>query len=297
MTLTCSAVDSLLPLAHTRPAFRRDALRMLGACLPSHPVTHAIRNDALRFHPPDWTAGHKASSLLATLLSNALTRVIADRKLPFEPAPSWNHARPALDRVFGIGLAHHFLHAAPLEWLRPTEPQITKGFAHFLNADGRTTRTGRIRALLRALGSESGNADCGLRKASVRPEAPTNRKRIDLLIEWTDALHRKRGAVIEAKFDHRVTPGQLPDYRTRLKQIERVYRSPDSPDEPERPLLFLVSPLHDAGVTRALRQQRSQDWRWMSWRSLLLAYDRSLNPDHDDDAFRQFRRTLWDRAG
>jgi len=34
----------------------------------------------------------------------------------------------------------------------------------------------------------------------------------------------------------------------------------------------------------------------MSWRSLLLAYDRNLNPNHDDDAFRQFRRTLWDRG-
>ena len=121
MTLTCSAIDSLQPIADTRPAFRRDALCMLGACL-RHPVTRAIRDDALRLDSPDWPTGHAALSRLATLLSNALTRVIADRKLPFEPAPNWNHARPALDRVFGIGLAHHFLHAAPLEWLRPTEP-------------------------------------------------------------------------------------------------------------------------------------------------------------------------------
>ena len=296
MTLTHRAVRSLLPLADLRPAFRDDALRMLGGGLPSHPVTYAIRNDALRFDPPDWAAGHAASSRLARLLSDALTCVIAYRRLPFEPSPSWSCARPALDRVFGIGLPHHFLHAAPLEWLRPTEPQITKGFAHFLNTDGHTTRTGRIRALLRALGSNSGDADCSLRKARVRPEARTNRKRIDLLIEWMDALHRKRGAVIEAKFDHRVIPGQLPAYRTRLKRIERDYRSEVPPNEQERLLLFLVSPLHDAGITRSLRRQWSQDWRWISWRSLLLAYDRSLNPDHDDDAFRQFRRTLWDRA-
>ena len=292
MTLTCSAVDSLLPLAHAPPAFRDDALRMLGGRLPSHPVTHAIRNDALRFHPPDWTAGHKASSLLATLLSNALTRVIADRKLPFEPAPSWNHARPALDHVFGIGLAHHFLHAAPLEWLREvrlTEPQVTKGFAHLLNSGDRTIQTGRIRALLRALDSDPGDADSSLREAGVTPEASTAEgKRIDLLIEWKDASCRKRGAVIEAKFGHEVTGGQLPDYRKHLKRIE---------GEQERPLLFIVSPLRDGRVTRALRRQRKKDWRRMSWRSLLLAYDRSLDPDHDDDAFRQFRRTLWDRAG
>ena len=241
-------------------------------------MTRAIRDDALRFDPPDRTAGHAALSRLATLLSSTLKRVIDDASLPFEPAPSWDCARRALDRVFGIDLAHQFLHAAPLEWLRPLEPQITKGFAHFLNADGDTTRTGRIRALLRALGSDPGDADCSLRKARVRPEAPTNRKRIDLLIEWTDASGRRRGAVIEAKFKARVNPGTLPAYRTRLKCIERDYRSEVPPNEQERPLLFLVSPLHDAGIARALRRQWSQDWRWTSWRSLLLAYDLAARP-------------------
>ena len=38
MTLTCSAVDSLLPLARTRPAFRDDALRMLGARAGQHSI-------------------------------------------------------------------------------------------------------------------------------------------------------------------------------------------------------------------------------------------------------------------
>ena len=301
MTLTSSAVGSLQPIADTRPAFRRDALCMLGACL-RHPVTRAIRDDALRLDPPDWAAGHTALGDLATLLSSTLKRVIDDARLPFEPAPSWDRARPALDRVFGIDLAHHFLHAAPLEWLqdeRLTERQVTKGFAYFLNAGDRTTRTGRVRALLRALDSDPGDADSGLREPGATPEASTaEEKRIDLLIEWIDASCRKRGAVIEAKLGHEVTKGQLRDYRAHLlNRIERGYRHEVQSDEQERPLLFLVSPLRDAGITRALRQQCSQDWRWMSWRSLLLAYDRSLNPDHDDDAFRQFRRTLWDRAG
>ena len=297
MKLTHRAIRRLLPLAGLRPTFRDDALRMLGDRLPSHPVTHAIRTDALRFDPPDWAAGQSALGRLARLLSDALTRAIAFRRLPLEPPPNWSCARPVLDRVFGIGLPHHFLHAATLEWLRPTEPQITGGFAHFLNAGGHTIRTGRIRALLRVLGSDSGNADCNLRNAKVTPEALANRKRIDLLIEWTDALSRKRGAVIEAKLDHRVVSGTLPEYRTHLKRIERGYRSADLPNRGERLLLFLVSPSRDAGIAHALSQQWSRDWRWMSWRSLLLTYDRNLNPEHDDDAFRQFRRTLWDRAG
>ena len=48
MMLTCRAVCNLLPLADLRPAFRDDTLRMLGGLLLSHPVTSAIRADALR---------------------------------------------------------------------------------------------------------------------------------------------------------------------------------------------------------------------------------------------------------
>ena len=298
-TVTCSMVETLLPIAEMHPAFKADALRMLGDSW-SHPAMAAIRKDALRFDPPDWTVGCTALSRVASLLSNALTRAIAQRSLPLKSPPSWAHARPALDRVFGLGLPHHFLHAAPLGWLleeRLTERQITKGFAHLLNAGGGATRTGRIRALLRALGSDLGDSDSDLHEAWATAEAPANRRRIDLLIEWTDGSGCNRGAVIEAKFEHHVTAGQLPTYRSRLGRIERDYRREAQCIQPERPLLFIVSPLLDRKVRRALSQQRNTDWRWMSWRSLLLAYDRVLHHDHDDETFREFRRTLWDRAG
>ena len=65
MPLTRRAVDNLLPLADMRPAFRDDALRMIGG-LPSHPVTRAIRNGALRFDPPDWKDGHAALRYLGS---------------------------------------------------------------------------------------------------------------------------------------------------------------------------------------------------------------------------------------
>ena len=129
MTFTREAVCNLLPLADMRPAFRADAVHRLGG-LQSHPVTRVIHNDSLRFGPPDWTAGHAALRRLARLLSEALMSVIADGSLPFEPSPSWDCARPALERVFGIDCRHHFLHVAPLEWLlevRLTEPQIIQG--------------------------------------------------------------------------------------------------------------------------------------------------------------------------
>ena len=61
------------------------------------------------------------------------------------------------------------------------------------------------------------------------------------------------------------------------------------PASQEKPLLFVISPWLRVHDKKALRCNK--DWRWMSWRSLLLAYDRALDPHHDDDEFRQFRRT------
>ena len=107
---------------------------------------------------------------------------------------------------------------------------------------------------------------------TVTAEAPTARKRrsvgakrIDLLVEWKDSSEQKNryAAAIEAKLPgHHVTVGQLPEYRRYLKNLDR-----------------------------------NRDWRWMAWRDLLVAHERALPVKCDDDAYLQFRRTLWDQAG
>jgi len=113
----------------------RTCPRLQGRCLahdrrpsgPSGDARHPERR-LERSDPPDWKDGHAVLRYVASLLSDALTRVIADRKLPFEHLPNWDCTLSALNRVFGIDLRHHFLHAAPLEWLEEawlTEPQIT----------------------------------------------------------------------------------------------------------------------------------------------------------------------------
>ena len=204
-----------------------------------------------------------------------------------------------MERVFGFHHAHHFFHAAPLGWVsrvRLTEPQATKAIAHFLCSEDHVTRAGRIRALLTALGCRPDGTEGVVGKARATAEAPVAGKRsIDLLVEWQDGRGFDRGAVIEAKFGHRVTKGQLCTYRRHLLGIEKRYRQGGHIDGPEPLLLFVVSPSYRKSDARALA--RNKDWRWKSWRSLLLAYDRFLDPQHDDETFRQFRRTLWDRAG
>ena len=195
--------------------------------------------------------------------------------------------------VFGFHLPHHLFYTAPVTWVTMTEPQATKAFAQFLDTGDRTLRSERIKAFLRALGYRRDEGNEHLRAPRAKPEASAGRQqRIDLLLEWQDADGFRRGAVVEAKFEYRILSRTLSKYRRHLLQIEKSYW--DGRRE-ERPLLFVVTPWLRQHDENALRQNK--DWRWISWRSLLLAFDRALDEKHDDDEFRQFRRTLWDRGG
>ena len=260
------------------------------------PVAYVLRYGRPDFAPPDWPPGRDALRGFSATLSGALDRAVQGRLLRVRQLPDWRQARQAMEGVFGFHHAHHFFHAAPLGWVnrvRLREPQVTKAIAYFLHSEDPVTREGRIRALLAALGSRTEEV---VGKARATAEAPVADKRsIDLLVEWQDDRGFDRGAVIEAKFGHDVTKGQLRTYRRHLRRVERHYRRAQHEDGPEPELLFVVSPDYRKSDARALA--RNKCWRWKSWRSLLLAYDWFLDPQHDDGAFRQFRHTLWDRAG
>ncbi len=296
-TLNCNIVeDWQLGLRAPEP-FIPGSLQRHGDRLAG-PVAYAMRHGKPDFAPPDWPPGRDALRRFSGALSGALVRAVRERLLRGRQLPDWRRARQAMACVFGFHHVHHFFHAAPLEWVTRiwlTEPQVTKAIAYLLSSEDRVTRGGRIRALLAALGSRPDETGAAPGNARVTAEALVTGKqqRMDLLVEWHDGKF-DRGAVIEAKFNHDVTTGQLSVYRRHLLRVERQYRRDDRVGRPEPLLLFVVSPEHRK-VARALA--RNKDWRWKSWRSLLLAYDRFLEPQHDDETFRQFRRTLWDRAG
>lgn len=270
------------------------------------PVAYALRCGKPDFVPPDWSPGRDALRRLSAGLSGALVRAVQAHLLPVRQLSDWRQACQTMGGVFGFHHDHHFFHAAPLEWVthaRLQEPQVTKTIAYFLNSEDRATREGRIRALLATLRGSRDRTEDGLGNARVTAEAPVTgmrrrstgkQQRIDLLAEWHDGEF-DRGAVIEAKFGHDVTKGQLSKYRSHLLWVERQYRRAKQVGETEPPLLFVVSPGYRKNDARALA--KNVDWRWKSWRSLLLTYDRFLDPQHDNREFRQFRRTLWDRAG
>ena len=275
------------------PAFHPAALRMVGGLL-SDAVTRAIGSDTSRFRGPIWSEGRPALASLGEMLSGTLTMAIR-REVPFfQEQPDWSRGSAALCRVFGLDRRHHLFRAAPIDWgVKFHEPQFTKGFAHFLfhGVPERIKRNERTRALLKALGVETalGVKLCKERSEAVvtAEESTSRKKRIDLLIEWTDSSKRIAVA-IEAKLGHHVTIGQLPAYREHVHHEKEVSK--------ECVMLIVVSPRLDKNTRDALRCQQGE-WRWIAWRDLLIAHERALSGDYDDDAYRQFRRTLWDQAG
>ena len=266
------------------PAFRTSELRFIGDMF-SDPVTRAIRNDILAFRAPVWS--EDARRVLAGLgdrRSDAVAVAIRRGALRFAVTPDWSSGFQAIENIFVLKRTPHLFRAAPsVTWATFTEPQLTKGFARFLNAPEPVARIERVRALLKALGApELGG---GMTQIMVTAEAPTSgNRRIDLLIEWRDSSEQLYAAAIEAKLGHHVTRGQLPAYRNHLRKIAK-----------DRWLLVVVAPRLTAQIDRSL--QRNPDWRWTTWRDLLIAYERALPVDHDDTEYLRFRRTLWDQTG
>jgi hypothetical protein len=105
---------------------------------------------------------------------------------------------------------------------------------------------------------------------------------VDILIVATGE-GRKVGAVIEAKFEH--------DLRNPLKQYERTAAELGLD---ERNCRFLVLGLrNDLAMRRKLK--REPPWQFMSWRRLFSDLEREMRSEYDDDEYRRFRRTLFDR--
>ena len=272
------------PQSDRFPPFRTADLRFIGD-MSSDPLTRAIRNGIFSFRATVWS--EDARRTLAGLgdgRSDAVAVAIRRGALRFAVAPDCSSGLQALQSVFALKRQPHLFRAEPsVTWAKFTEPQLTKGFARFLDDPEPITRIERVRAVLRALGTAELGDD--MTRVLVTAEAPTSRnKRIDLLIEWQDSAERRYAIAIEAKLRHHITTGQLCAYRNHLRKIAK-----------KRRLLVVVAPRLTDRIDRSL--QRNRDWRWITWRNLLVAHERVLPIDCDEPEYLRFRRTLWDQTG
>ncbi|WP_380784905.1 hypothetical protein [Sphingomonas sp. R86521] len=192
----------------------------------------------------------------------------------------------AVSRFFGLDSPRHPLHDAPLHWLRITEPQATCGLAYFIRQGG----AARALAFLRAIDDDI-RWPAALADVRALAEVPVGGGRIDLLV--TGKAHgRTWGTVVEAKFGHDLRSNPLAAYALRAKADGLVVRS-KTQDRAATGCLVILAPKRSRTTTARLARNRR--WSLLHWSSLLRRFERELDDETDDDEFRRFRRTLWDR--
>ena len=237
------------PLAGRQPpAFAQDALRRIDA-RNGHAVLQAIRAGAL--------AGSTT------------------------PAPH------AIGRLFGFEGRPHAFDAAHHDWTWLREPQITGALAHLLAAGPFARRSERIRAFLAASFECAGATALAERLAGaelIAAEAVAEESRVDLIIHATMATTDRLGVVVEAKFEHHLTPRQLPAAvrHAATRRLQAINAA------------FLVVLPHRRDVGRhILSRPANREWHPVSWWGLLVAFERRLPAHVDDEAFRALRHTIW----
>ena len=183
----------------------------------------------------------------------------------------------ALESVFG-GFApdHAFLALSPDWGIKLTEPMATRGLAHLLGRGSGNLKARRIRAFLETLRIPDLPDDQSLEQAEVYSEVD----RIDLEVRFKSASGEKRVVLIEAKFEHKLTPGQLKSYNNKRKKFRRDYR--------------IVGLTSAAG--KNMKGKQTQLWRVLLWRDLWLRFERR-RPYEADGQLATFMAWLWQRIG
>ena len=178
-----------------------------------------------------------------------------------------------LQEIFGkFRPGHAFLALCPDWGIRLTEPMATRGLAHLLGRGSGRLRAKRIRAFLEALRIPDIPADPLLEQARVYSEAD----RIDLEVRF-----QKRVVLVEAKFAHTLTKGQLSKYY----EARKGYHGRDC---------RIVGLTPDAGTGRHHKQVKK--WPVMLWRDLWLRFEQR-RPCEADGQLAAFMAWLWQRVG
>jgi len=220
---------------------------------------------------PECLAGYEA-----TIRSRLLEAI---RTQPALIQPRRVEVRTAvLESVFGrFSKGHAFLALNPNWGIKLYERQATSGLAYLLSQGSGRLRALRMRAFLDALGITELPDDQMLERAEVHSEV----SRIDLEIRFPTNEGQMRVVLIEAKFDHKLTKGQLGVYYKKRKDYDRR----------DCRIVGLTSA---AGKGR--RGKQNQLWRVVLWRNLWRRFEKR-RPYEEDGQLAIFMAWLWARIG
>lgn len=190
----------------------------------------------------------------------------------------------SLNVIYGLSRDHHSFDAPTLNWgFGLTEPQTTKALAHLLNRGPTHVRAKRITALLCAMKSPNIPTEGEARSAIVEAEI----SRIDLALKYKkEGAEKYTAVIVEAKFGHIITEGQLKKYR-KVVNADRDIEFGQTD--------WVVLGI-DESARRGLKGNQWNNWRFVSWRELWLRFEK-LRPVEDDPNLTIFLKWLWKRIG
>lgn len=175
--------------------------------------------------------------------------------------------------------SNNFLKARPHLWARFSEPQITSGFAYFLNEEN---TLGRCQAAFDAAWTDTNRPAPVLQSVEL---VGAELGKIDLLVIGICEDKTRVALCVEAKLGHRLTEGQLDKYKTQVTNHHKIKL-------PEAACLLILAPTHCPDIAKALQKG---DWNFMEWKQWLIGYDNALPRFSDSTDFQRFRKTIHER--
>ena len=208
--------------------------------------------------------------------------------LPKIAAHSWPAAAANLQKTFGFDSVNHCFGEASFSWIKPLESQITRGFVHFLTIGSFYQRRERCSAFVRAAFA-CAQKDASIDKAWIPIDvcAIAEEGDIDILVQLTDGENRF-GAIIEAKFGHKLTDGQL------AKGERHVTAAGGRAWDTARSAFLVIAPtIKDIAPSQLAA---APNWRPASWWAFLSRLESEMQAGIDCGEYRRFRRTVWRKA-
>ncbi len=173
-----------------------------------------------------------------------------------------------------------FIAADPHKWAIFHEPQITGGWAYFLNGPHSLARC-------QAAFDAAWKARADVPEIACVEGVYAELDKLDLLVLAETADDRRVALCIEAKFGHSLAEAQLNGY------VEKVAKHRGSDDTKDRAMLVLAPSLR-ADVRSALTS--ASEWQFQTWQEWLIRFENALPRYADDPDFCRFRRTTLERA-
>lgn len=204
----------------------------------------------------------------------------------------WEADVGMLKSIYGdIDSQSHFFCVERLDWgFNIKEPQMTKGWEHFLSMEnGKGSKNDRAIKFLQSISElsktpffnpeEFENTEIAI-KSEKHLEHKGKNVFVDLFLQWKPAGEPTRLVAIEFKIGHNTTDEQLEKIESYLGH----YKSNSQPA-----YFFLIAP----GIEKYCNAlDNNPVWNFISWTDLLCRYQQNFQPTASPDFDVEFQRFL-----